>query len=359
MKKNSSLANREVFSKYDFNDFSRLMFDAANGKVEGVTMKEANDKIREVFSELLGIDKDSTRQEIRRAMRRHKTELFEITEELVPELLLGGWGANPFFQDYVEVKSMNYGDTNVFIVPDESILTVSDVSGGHHDIIRQKLGKGKNYSVPTKWYAVKIYTEFELFLAGRVDWPGFIQKIYEAFDYKVNTLVYAAFNGAGSAIVPSAQFVKSGSLVSATFLTLIEDVQAANPGKEIVIMGTKTALNKLNALAEANWISEAAKEERHTLGRLGWWQGTRLVEIPQAFAPNDTSTKLVANDKLLIMPMDPANKMIKVYDEGEAMIKEVSDGVTNMDMTMEYEYQQKMGVGVVFCRYFGVWSSIV
>ncbi len=36
------------------------------------------------------------------------------------------------------------------------------------------------------------------------------------------------------------------------------------------------------------------------------------------------------------------NKFIKIYDEGEAQVKEVSDGNTNMDKTIEYEYQQKM-----------------
>ena len=85
-------------------------------------------------------------------------------------------------------------------------------------------------------------------------------------------------------------------------ITLIEDVQAAT-GNEVVIMGTKSALSKLNAITNVDWISNSMKEERHTTGRVGIWEGTRLVEIPQAFAPNDTSKKLVDNTKLLIMPV--------------------------------------------------------
>ena len=47
------------------------------------------------------------------------------------------------------------------------------------------------------------------------------------------------------------------------------------------------------------------------------------------------------------------NKFIKIYDEGEAQVKEVSDGDTNMDKTIEYEYQQKMGVATIINRRFG------
>ena len=356
--RNMSLINRDVFSAVDFNDFQRLMFDAGKGIYNGVTKEEANGKIREVMSSVLEFDADykPSRKELRRAIRRHKVDIFEVIEDTVDALTIGGWGENPFFNDYVEIRSGNVGDSNVWNVPDTSVLTVSEVSGGHHDIIRQRLGEGETFSVKTNWYAIKIYEEYERFMAGLCDWAALIQKIYEAKDNKVNSLVYSAFSGAGSVIPAQSQFVKTGTLTLAGMTTLIEDVQAANPGKEIVILGTRSGLSKLNAISETNWISETMKDERHTLGRLAIWEGQRLVEIPQVFAPNDTSTKLVDSNKLLVMPVDPANKMIKIFDEGEAQVKEISDGTTNMDATIEYEYQYKMGIGVVFTRYFGVWT---
>lgn len=191
-------------------------------------------------------------------------------------------------------------------------------------------------------------------MAGKVDWANFVQKIYEAFDKKINDMVYASVMSAGTKVLPTSQFNKTGSLSKDTLLTLIEDVQAAN-GTEVVIMGTKTALSKLTALSDTAWISDSMKQERHTTGRLGIWEGTRIVEIPQAFAPNDTTTKLVDNNKLLIMPVAD-NRFIKIYDEGEAQIKEISDGDTNMDKTIEYEYQQKMGVAVIVNRKFGTYT---
>ena len=194
-------------------------------------------------------------------------------------------------------------------------------------------------------------------MAGRVDWAGFVQKIYEAVDKHLNDMLYASVMSAGDQVVPSSQFVKTGAIDEAhrdELMTLIEDVQMAT-GDEVVIMGTKSALSRLNKLVETNWISNDMKNERHTTGRLGMWDGIRLVEIPQRFADNDTTVKLVDNKKLLIMPVAD-NRFVKVYNEGDAQFKEVSDGTTNMDKTIEYEYQFKMGVATIIGKKFGMWT---
>ena len=353
----TNVDTRNVFADRDYNEFSSLMFDVACNKQKDISKEEGNNKIREIMFEVLGVEEGCSRKELHKAIRRHKIDIFEVMEETIENLLVSGWGENPFFNEFVEMRSANSGDINEFYVPDEMILTVSELAGGHHDLIRQKLGAGKTFSVKTSWYGVKIYAEYELFMAGSIDWAAFIQKVYEAFDKKVNDMVYAALMSAGTQITPTDQFVKTGALsdeTKDTFMTLIEDVQAAN-GVEVVIMGTKSALTKLSRVSDTDWISDSMKEERHTTGRLGIWEGTRLVEIPQSFAPNDTSKKLVDNTKLLIMPVAD-NKFIKIFDEGEAQVKEISDGTTNMDMTIEYEYQQKMGVATIINRLFGIWT---
>lgn len=194
-------------------------------------------------------------------------------------------------------------------------------------------------------------------MAGRIDWAGFVQKIYEAVDKHLNDMLYASVMAAGDQVVPTSQFAKTGSIDEGhrdELMTLIEDVQMAT-GDEVVIMGTKSALSRLNKLVDTNWISNDMKNERHTTGRLGIWDGIRLVEIPQRFADNDTTVKLVDNKKLLIMPVAD-NRFVKVFNEGDAQFKEVSDGTTNMDKTIEYEYQFKMGVATIIGKKFGMWT---
>ena len=194
-------------------------------------------------------------------------------------------------------------------------------------------------------------------MTGHVDWAGFIQKIYEAFDKKMNSMVFQSLMAAGSALPAGGQWVKTSPLTSATketFIQLCEDVQTAN-GTDIVVMGTRVALSKLTNLEDVNWISEDMKVARNTLGRVGYFEGIRLVELSQVFADNDTTTRLIPNDKLLIMPVAD-NKFIKIFNEGDAQIKEISDGNVNVDKTFEYEYQMKMGVATIVGRLFGVWN---
>ena len=194
-------------------------------------------------------------------------------------------------------------------------------------------------------------------MAGRVDWAMMINKVYEAMDYHVNTMIYNAFLGASSALPAGTDYVKSGSLTRANLLELAENVEVAT-GKPAVIMGTRSALAKVYAVTEANWISNQMKDERNTTGKLGIWEGYEIAEIPQVLAKNDTARAdaLVAANKLFVMPNDASNKFVKLVNEGDAQIREISDGATNMDMTIEYEYQAKLGIGVAVNMLFGVYT---
>lgn len=344
-----------------FEGYYDLMSDLAQGKAcynkEGkeVSKEKANEELRKVMFKVLGVEEGTKGQKLMQAFRRHKLDVFEVTETILEDMLKTGWGDNPFFNEFVEIKNADDDETNEFYSETSATLTVAEVSGGHHNIFRQRLPEGKVFTVPTSWWACKIYAEFLRFLAGKVDWAKFIQKVYEAFDKKINSLIYAAFSSVGSQLPAGGQWVKNIPLTSETKVTfdeLIEDVKTIN-GSDVTIMGTRTGLGKLVNLDNVNWISEQAKNDRYTMGRLGFYEGVRLAEIPQVFADNDPSTKLVDNNQLLIMP-NLDNKFIKMFNEGLAQIKEISDGTTNVDMTMEYEYQRKMGVGIVIGRLFGI-----
>lgn len=351
-------STREVFAEKDFDSFNKLMFQAATNTLEdGVSMKEANDKIREISYAVLGLDENATRKQVRNAIRRHKIDIYEVTEELIQDLLKTGWGDDPFFREFVEIKNLDDGDTNIFYTPDDVILTVAEISGNHHDLFRQRLGAGKSFPVKTSWYGVKIYTEYEQFLTGAVDWAAFVQKVYEAFDKKVNDMIYSSLTSVATQLTPAGQFYKTGNLDRDTLLTLIEDVQGAT-GDDVVIMGTKSALGKLDAVGDASWRSNEMKQERYTTGRLGYWEGIRKIEIPQSFAPGGTTQKQVDPTLLLFMPVSADNKFIKLFNEGEARIHEDDNPDINMDMTLEFEYQQKLGVATVLGKKFGVWDIV-
>lgn len=151
---------------------------------------------------------------------------------------------------------------------------------------------------------------------------------------------------------------KTGVLSAATkeaFDTLLEDVATANKS-DIYIVGTKMALKKLTALADIDWVSEDQKRDVATMGRLGSYEGTTLVEIPQRFKLNDVSEKLYSNNILFVFSRNE-DKFIKMVDKGEIMIVEAGQEKGDLaDDFQTYEVQRSYGVGVTLGQYFGVWT---
>lgn len=277
---------RNVFNNEEvkFEAFNKLMIDTAYGKFEeGITPKDANEKIVAKFKAIIGCDEKSTKAEIKKAIRRNQKVLFEVVEDVVEDLLVSGWQDSTFMDEFCDIRNIALGDRNDFTTEDNSILTVSKVSGNHWDIDRQRLGFGQHFSIETSWYGIGIYSEFERLLTGAEDFAKFVTKIYEAVDRYVTETIYQAMMSAAENLPGGAtgagQWVKTGALnetTRETLIQLVEDVQMASSASEVVIMGTKSALAKVTGLQNVDWISNEMKTERHTTGRVGMWEGIRL-----------------------------------------------------------------------------------
>ena len=355
---------RKAFkTQEDYDQFAKLLSDAGRRNFEsGITKADADALIAEKFEAIIGGNRnDMSAKEYKRAIRNHKNELFDILIDYIDEVLTTGWTDNEFFKEWVEVRNLANGDQNEFVTEDNSVLSVAKLSGNHWDIDRQRLGESETFRVPTEWVGLGVYDEYERVLLGRSDWVKLTKAVYDAIDAYVNEIVYNAVMAAGTKVLPgSDQFYKTDELNADSkldFMAMVEDVQAANRGAEVVIMGTKTALSRLSNLVPVDWRAAADKEDHRNMGHVGIWEGTRVVEIPQVFAKNDTSTKLVNPNVLLIMPVAD-NKFIKLVYEGNAEMREITDNTTLNDMTHEFKYMTKLGVATVIGRYFGTWNIV-
>lgn len=330
-------------------NFTKLLLDTAKGKTIKYSLAESDEAIRKHFFEVLGIEPTSNRKDIRKALRRKSYDVYELIEETINEMLISGWGDNPFFKQFVDVKNLAAGDSNVFYVPDKSILTVSKFSGGHHDLLRQKLGVGESFNVHTDWYGIKIYQDFELYMAGRIDWAEYIRKLYEALDKKINDMLYGAFMGLDQQ-VPAA-YKMTGTITEATILEKAEMVEVAT-GHPVMIAGTRASLSKIAGLTNADMWSSEMKNERNTLGGLGTWNGIPLMRVPQAFEQN-TRTFAYPDNKFYILPMTD-NKPIKLVYEGDYEYVEDTQSTSRQDMTIEAEYMTKLGLATIIGLDFAV-----
>ncbi len=315
-------------SNYD--SFNKLMLDYSHDMLDGISAREANDKIVEIFRNIIGCDEKSTKAEIRRGIRRNQNLIFDLIEVVIDDALISGWQENPFFKEFVEVRNLAMHDKNEFYVPDDSVLSVMKVSGNHHDLLRQRLGAGKTFSVETSWYGIKVYAEFERLLTGLEDFSTLVGKITEAFDRYVNQALYETLIGIGTTL--GSQWYKASAIndtTKETLRTLVMDVSMAT-GSEVVIMGTYAALSKVYDLTNVSWASGDMKNEKYTTGRFGYWEGIRLVELKQGFKLNDTTQYLIANDVLFIMPVG-IEPVIKLVYEGDTQTYQVQDAGTHMD----------------------------
>ena len=335
----------------DFMAFSQLLTDVALGK-QAVSKEEANAKIVEVFQGVLGITKDSRPGDVRKAIRRNQALVFDIIEETIQTLLVTGWGNDPFFQKYVDQRNLALGDKNEFYSEDNSILSVMKVSGNHHDIIRQRLGAGTVESISTYWCAVKVYAEFERVVTGAEEFATFVNKMYEAYDRYVKNALYDAMVGYNTKL--TSDFKKTGSITAENLNALCDMVSTAT-GYPVMIMGTRTALSKVIGLQNAQYISEAMKDEHYRTGLLGMWEGKELVEIPQVFEKGKVGQYKIDNTLLWVMPITDL-KFIKLVNEGDTQLRSITDKDTNMDMTYESEIQTKLGVAVMLNSAFGVYD---
>lgn len=345
-----------------------LMFDLASGEDiydkngKKVTKKEANDKLRGLIrNKIFGLSDNPTKKERKRAYEKHAREFFDFIEEVVELKLDSGWRSSEFFNDFVDYRSIADDDQLKFRTEDKTLINIARVSGEHHDFVLQRLGEGEEYTIPVYTYGAAVGAPIDRYIIGQEDQATLVNKLASAFDVEQQNQVYAAVMNAYNSIPAPTQFVNNGVLNATSkedFDEIITNVGAAN-ASDVYILGTKNALKKLSGLADINWVSVSQKEDVAKMGRLGSYEGTTLVEIPQRFALNDVTTKLVSDKVLLIMPSTPDNKFVKFVDSGEVEINEITEkGEANgrSDDIMKYEMTKDWGVSVVLGRYFGYWQ---
>lgn len=324
-------------------DLVKLGVDLFKNRVTEYSKSQGNEVMRNAFVDIVGSENPDYRQ-----FRKHKNEIFEVIEEVLDQTITDGM-VTPFFDQFVEYRDLNLGDTNEFYVEDRSMLVVAKHAGNHWNIRRQKLNIGDSFTVSTEPIAIAIYADFKRFLAGRIDWDAFIGKVGQAFVQDLNSRVYTEFMATMSYL--PAEFKATGTYAEATLLSIAEHVQAANQGSEVIIAGTRSALSKLNGATAL--FSEQMKNELNQNGVLLNWNGYTLLPIPQNHKPNTFEFQVDSN-RLMILPANA--KPIKVVKEGTPLIKEVSDGLTNRDMSMEYNFIAQYGVATVFNVIYGAYQ---
>lgn len=358
-----------VFSAMDTNydAMNNLMQDVALGREiydtesdRVISKAEAEAKILDFSRQILGITDVKDSKAVRRAMRDHSREWFDIIEDTVDRVIEVGFKENDWFTELVDYKSIAFGDRQDFILEDaDAILSVAKAGTSHNDHILQRLRQGQTISIPTELYVVKVGADINRYILGDVDWTRLINAIAIAFTAEVQNQVYAEIGTAATQL--PARFKGTGTLVKADLDGIIQDVAAYN-SSDVVIMGTKAALSKISAIADVQWAAVDQKNSVMNTGNIGIYDGTRLVQVPTRFKTNTLNAQRADSDyvfptnELYILPViGDAGKFIKMIDEGDTRIDERLEREDYLSDIQTYQVSRKFGIGSVLGRYFGQW----
>lgn len=329
--------------------FYDLMTKAAYNVESKYTLKESSEMIREKFNEILGIDfKTASNTERRQAWRRNGKEVASLIENIIIDKMeTESESSDNGITEFVEDVNLALGDKNEFYVEDKSLLTVSVFAGDHHDVVRQAVNPGKVFSVETSAYVIKVYTDFKLFMSGKIDFARLVEKMWQSVTANRKASLYTAFVSLKNALpVANVLSTPATQLTTYSIIDFIEEV-ATNSGKNVMLVGPKTAIARLQG-ASPDFYSDNAKGEINDYGTLSTWRGYPCLALSGVKSPATGQSVFANNERLVyVLPISDDTKPIKRVNEGDVEYYETGTDGKKKDMTVDGELTYWEGIAVV------------
>lgn len=357
----------EDSAKGTYVEFKNLMSDLMDGEIqEGTSKREAEEAVRSVVFDLFEVtasDLDKPRV-WRHAVEKHTKEYFELIEEVIEEKLDSSLANSELIREFAEVRNLNDGDKNEFWLEEETVLSVGRVSGDHHDLSIQYFKKPTRFTLPMQRYGIKIGDDIRQYLLGRKNFANQISAVAKAFEEKLATTIIGEIANVGDK-VPANDDMNISVTISAgsdatqkdtarnAIIDVIGKVRDINGGSNVVMMGTRNAIAKLEAIQDLDWLSSDAKNEKYHTGRIGYFDEATLISVPQKYVKDNKALKnLIPEDFLLVIPTN-AEKFVKIVNSGDVFTKTVNEEAATMDDMQTYEMQKSYGVATVVGQYIG------
>jgi len=321
----------------DMKDIVKVAVDAYRGNVEQYSVGQSMELLQKALVDANG---GSTTLNYRNIRDGKCNGLFTLIEEILSRTVVEGLQGDEYFNALVDFRNVAEGDKNIFEIEDSNLFVVAEAADGTQGIRRQRLSGISEVSIPTSLKVVKIYEELNRVLSGRVEFNTFINKVSESFRQKLLEDVYTLWSGATAQDFGGVTyFPAAGAYDEDELLDLIAHVEAAAGGKTATIIGTKKGVRNL-----APSIQGAdSRSDLYNMGYYGKFYGTPVVVTPQRHKVG--STDFVMNDDILTI-IAGDDKPIKCVYEGNPIVL-MGDPMSNGDLTQEYLYGEKYGMGIV------------
>lgn len=332
----------------EMNNLVKLALDTYHKTPEQYSVKETSNALREAMIEL---NNNSTKLDYKAIRDGKCVGLFNLIEEVLDQTIPEGLMEDDFFTSMVDFRNVAMGDKNEFLIEDQDYYYISKIAGGSQALRRQRLSGYTKQEVATDYRGVKIYEELNRILSGQVDFNHMIDWVSRSFRQNMLNEIYSLWTGLTYTQLGGIEFFPAaGPYNESTLLSTIEHVEAVS-GKTATIIGTKAALRAL----VPSIAGDMPKDDLYNLGYFGKFYGSPVVAIPQRhkigsnnFQFNDKEITIVASDL----------KPLKFVYEGDSTII-MGDPTQNADMTQNYVYLSKYGMGLVMAHNTGIGKYIM
>ena len=317
----------------EMNDIVQVAVDAYHGNTVKYSKGESMELLQKA---LVAANGGSTKLNYKNIRDGKCNGLFTLIEEILSRTVVEGLQGDEYFNALVDFRNVALGDKNEFVVEDNDLFVVAEAADGTLGIRRQRLGGVTETSIPTSFKIVRIYEELNRVLSGQVDFNHFINKVGESFRQKLLNDIYALWLSASANDFGGATYFPAAAN---DMLELVSHVEAAAGGKQATIIGTKVALRNLAPSIQGN----DSKSDLYNLGYYGKFYSTPVVAVPQRHKLG--TTNFVFDDKTITV-IAGDEKPIKCVYEGQSTVI-LGDPLQNKDLTQEYVYGEKYGMGIV------------
>lgn len=333
-------------------DLVKLAIDGYKGTVETYSKEESQNTIREALIEMNG---GKTTVDYKGLRNGKGDELFAFIEDTLAVAIPDGLTNDMYFNTLVDFRNMRLGDQNIFEVGDDILFYVAEAAEGTQGIRRQRLGGIKETPIKTTLKIVRIYEELNRVLAGRVDFNDMIARVQKSFSNQILNDIYSLWTSAtatdlgGSIYYP--RYGSAGSYNEGTLLDLVAHVEAAAGGKPATILCTAKAARKL--VPSVQGID--SQSDLYNLGYYGKFYGTPVVVTPQRHKIG--TTNFVFDDNTFTVVATDQKPLKFVYEGDPIMI--MRDPFDNADLTQEYVYGDRWGLGLVLAGNTGIGRYVI
>ena len=317
-----------------------MAYDLYKGRTANFDKETANNAIRNIILEAAGC---AEKWDMYKFMD-NKYKVFAIMKEILTPVVAEA--VNNRFDAWVDIEDIALGDTKEFEVLNMDLFEIGYVADGTSELRRQKLVNGK-LAMTQFQLGAKIYTEFDDFRRGRVDFAQMIDRLALSLEAKIAEVIV---KGVEQAYNKKGAFTNTaGAFDKGAMLEIVQKVEA-KAGQEAVIYGTKVAL--ANLVEKGEFVAESDLDEIKQAGHVRMWHGCKIVEIPQFINRAD---ELSLNDNLLYV-IPNGTKIVKLLFEGDVDVIEVADPAVRKDMQFEYMFMRRLQMGIAKSSVYGVYQ---